>query len=201
MSDDDVAKGRQLSAWWGGKVDDLLADRADMLKVNRAYFDLMAIIFRDGGHRREAIGDDVAAGKAAIDAVCVERRELAELRAENAALVAEAARMREAKDGAYEERNRVVALAARMAIQVGYQSGITKTAIEGWSDDWHGCVYLDLPSGQVSWHFHDSQAHLFADLPEYHRNWDGHDTPEKYRRVAKAFRDEPPNDDENDKAL
>lgn len=87
--------------------------------------------------------------------------------------------MRARKDAAYEERNKVVAALAKV-----FPSGVARTAIEGWSDDWHGCVYIDLPTGQVSWHFHDSQAHLFAGLPPYTKGWDGHDTPEKYRRLA-----------------
>lgn len=86
--------------------------------------------------------------------------------------------MRQQKDGAYFERNQVVAALAKC-----FPSGVAKTAIEGWSEDWHGCVYIDLPTGQVSWHFHDSQAYLFKDLPPYAGAWDGHDTPEKYRRV------------------
>lgn len=86
------------------------------------------------------------------------------------------------KDGAYEERNKVVAALAKV-----FPSGIARTAIEGWSEDWHGCVYIDLPTGQVSWHFHDSQAHLFAGLPPYTKPWDGHDTPEKYRRLAALY--------------
>lgn len=97
------------------------------------------------------------------------------------------AEMTARKDGAYLERNRCVALIARMALASGWRAGIARTAIEGWSADWHGCVYVDLPTGQVSWHYHDSQAHLFADLPAYTGAWDGHDTPEKYRRVAEAF--------------
>lgn len=83
------------------------------------------------------------------------------------------------KDAAYYERNQVVAALAKC-----FPSGVARTAIEGWSEDWHGCVYIDLPSGQASWHFHDSHAHLFADLPSYAGTWDGHDTPEKYRRLA-----------------
>lgn len=83
------------------------------------------------------------------------------------------------KDAAYYERNQVVAALAKC-----FPSGVARTAIEGWSEDWHGCVYIDLPTGQVSWHFHDSQAHLFAGLPPYAGKWDGHDTPEKYRRVG-----------------
>jgi hypothetical protein len=70
-----------------------------------------------------------------------------------------------------------------MALTAGYRAGRKRTAIEGWSPEWHGCVYIDLPTGQVSWHFHDDQAHLFAFLPPYEGEWDGHDTPEKYRRV------------------
>lgn len=83
------------------------------------------------------------------------------------------------KDAAYLERNQVVAALAKC-----FPSGVARTAIEGWSEDWHGCVYIDLPTGQASWHFHDSQAHLFRDLPPYTGTWDGHDTPEKYRRLA-----------------
>lgn len=94
---------------------------------------------------------------------------------------AEAARadMETRKDSAYFERNQVVAGLAKC-----FPSGVARTAIEGWSEDWHGCVYINLPTGQVSWHFHDSQAHLFDGLPQYNGKWDGHDTPEKYRRVA-----------------
>jgi len=84
------------------------------------------------------------------------------------------------KDAAYLERNQVVA-----ALTKCFPSGTTKTAIEGWSEDWHSCVYIDLPTGQASWHYHDSQAYLFADLPAYTGKWDGHTTEEKYSRIAK----------------
>jgi hypothetical protein len=87
--------------------------------------------------------------------------------------------MRTRKNAAYNERNKVVAALARL-----FPSGVARTCIEGWSEDWHGCVYIDLPTGQVSWHFHDSQAPLFAGLPPYSGVWDGHDTDEKYRRLA-----------------
>jgi len=96
---------------------------------------------------------------------------------------AEVEKAQAAKDGAYLERNQCVALIARMAHALGYWAGTAKTAIDGWSEDWHGCVYIDLPAGQVSWHYHDSQAYLFDWLPPYCAEWDGHDTPEKYRRV------------------
>jgi site-specific DNA-cytosine methylase len=56
--------------------------------------------------------------------------------------------MKAQKDGAYLERNRCVALIARMAIAAGLTAGTARTAIEGWSADWHGCVYVDLPTAQ-----------------------------------------------------
>jgi len=95
------------------------------------------------------------------------------------ALRDEVARLRERKDGAYLERNQVVAALAKC-----FPSGLARTAIDGWDEEWHGCVYIDLPTGQVSWHYHDSHAHLFAGLPPYKGTWDGHSTEEKYQRLA-----------------
>lgn len=83
------------------------------------------------------------------------------------------------KDAAYLERNQLVALLSKL-----FPAGKRKTAIEGWSEDWHGCVYIDLPTGQASWHYHDSQAHLFDHLPEYQGEYDGHTTEQKYQRIA-----------------
>jgi len=87
--------------------------------------------------------------------------------------------MEQRKDAAYLERNQVVAALAKC-----FPSGKARTAIEGWSEDWHNCVYIDLPTGQVSWHYHDSQAYLFVGVPHYLSAWDGHSTEEKYRRLA-----------------
>jgi hypothetical protein len=89
--------------------------------------------------------------------------------------------LEKARDGAYTERNRLVALLASI-----YPSGVKKTAIPGWDEAWHGCVYIDLPVGQASWHFHDSEAHLFAHLPSYEGEWDGHTTEKKYERLLLA---------------
>jgi hypothetical protein len=47
--------------------------------------------------------------------------------------------LRALKDAAYEERNRVVALVARMALALGYSAGVARTAIEGWEPEWHNC--------------------------------------------------------------
>lgn len=95
------------------------------------------------------------------------------------AMKAQLAECTAAKDGAYLERNQVVAALAKC-----FPSGTAQTPIEGWSPEWFGCVYIDLPTGQASWHFHTSQAHLFLGLPPYTGEWDGHSTPVKYERLA-----------------
>ena len=86
-----------------------------------------------------------------------------------------------ARDGAYTERNRLVAFLASI-----YPSGVKRTAIPGWDEAWHNCVYIDLPVGQASWHYHNDEAHLFAHLPPYESEWDGHTTEEKYERLLLA---------------
>lgn len=87
---------------------------------------------------------------------------------------------RERKDAAYLERNHVVAALARL-----FPSGTLQTDIPGWSPEWHGCVYIELPSGQISYHYHDSHAHLFDDLPAYSGVWDGHNKDVVHERLAK----------------
>lgn len=126
-----------------------------------------------------------------------QRKELATLREERevwvkndvardadfSTLRAKVAELETGKDGAYLERNKLVALLAAI-----FPSGIKRTAIEGWSDDWHGCVYIDFPWGQASWHYHDSQAALFDFLPPYTGDWNGHTTDEKYDALVLASR-------------
>ena len=88
------------------------------------------------------------------------------------------------KDKAYHERNLVVAALAKHVIAMGGVAGLKHTKIPGWNPEWYGCVYIVPPGGkQLSWHYHDSHAYVFAGLPLYEGEWDGHDTPEKYRRL------------------
>ena len=82
------------------------------------------------------------------------------------------------KDAAYSERNKLVRLLASL-----YPSGIKQTAIDGWDEAWHWCVYIDMPNGQASWHFHISDLPMFADLPAYAGEWDGHSTEQKYANI------------------
>jgi hypothetical protein len=69
-----------------------------------------------------------------------------------------------------------------------FPSGKKKTAIEGWDEAWHGCVYIDFPWGQASWHYHTNDEWMFELLPEYQGQWDGHTTQEKYSAIASAIR-------------
>lgn len=84
------------------------------------------------------------------------------------------------KNQAYLERNYMVSALARV-----YRSGIRDTDIEGWNPEWNGCVYIDLPTGQISFHYHSSQAFLFEKLPPWTERWDGHDKNEVFDRILR----------------
>ena len=84
----------------------------------------------------------------------------------------------EEKDEAYRQRNYLVAGLSRM-----FPSGIRQTEIPGWDLEWQGCVFIDLPAGQISYHYHVSHAHLFEHLPRYEKPWDGHDKDTVHRRL------------------
>jgi hypothetical protein len=117
------------------------------------------------------------------------------LPAEAAPAAAQPRDLQAEKDAAYRERDRVVALVARMAISLGWRAGLRSHEPDPdptWDEDWKNVVLIDLPSGQVSWHYHDSERPLFASLPPYPDHWDGHDTAEKYRRVEAAAAQPPP---------
>lgn len=86
------------------------------------------------------------------------------------------------KDAAYRERDMCVALIAKLAAAQGYRVGMARHEGE-WEDDWRWIVYIDLPTGQVSWHIHDSEREWF-DFQVYPGTWDGHTTDQKYERMA-----------------
>ena len=101
---------------------------------------------------------------------------------------------REAKDGAYDERNRLVALLASV-----YPSVLARHPEEDaeWEDDWRWIVFITLPTGQATWHLHDSQLELFDHVARSDNpGWDGHTTEEKYERVARAALTEGGDDDQ-----
>lgn len=109
-----------------------------------------------------------------------------ELVREGDRLAAEVERLKGEKDGAYSERNRCVAFIARMAWTLGWACwrGKHDPADTTWDADWRNIVFIAAPTGQLSWHIHDSELPLFAWIPSGLTEWDGHSTEEKYRRMA-----------------
>jgi len=95
------------------------------------------------------------------------------------------------KEGAYKERNLCVALIAKFSVMLGYQVGLGRHEGWDWDDDWRTIVFIDLPTGQVSWHIHDSEVEMFNFLRLEHTycyypgKWDGHSTEEKYHRLKR----------------
>lgn len=88
---------------------------------------------------------------------------------------------KEAKDNAYKERDQLVAALSKL-----FPASLERHPDEDttWENDWRWIVFIDLPTGQASWHIHDSELPLFAHLPRRQgRKWDGHSTPLKYKRL------------------
>lgn len=52
-----------------------------------------------------------------------------------------------------------------------------------WDRDWRTIIFVELPTGQLSWHIHDSEVKLFEDVPRRDEPWDGHTTAEKHARM------------------
>jgi hypothetical protein len=90
--------------------------------------------------------------------------------------------LQEQKNTVYSERNAVVAAFARLCRAIGVPVGL--------KEDEHGepgfrmVCYIDLPSGQVSWHIHDEDLHFFEGIPPYRKEWNGHQTGEKYEQLC-----------------
>lgn len=84
----------------------------------------------------------------------------------------------------YEERNRLVGLAVSVAQEKGLKTG---KAEDPEDEEWV-LIYIDLPTGQVSWHVHRSDLRYFPPMGEYDKPWDGHSTPKKYDRVLDFIR-------------
>lgn len=89
------------------------------------------------------------------------------------------------RDQAYTERNHLVALLAAL-----YPSWKTRhpEEDESWEDDWRWIIGVQLPTGQATWHVHDSELHLFDHVERRDVAWDGHSTEEKYERIAALTR-------------
>ncbi len=90
------------------------------------------------------------------------------------------------KDGAYIERNRLVAFLCSL-----YPCSIERHPEDdkNWHDDWRWAVYIDTPIGQWSWHLHDSHLQFFDHVSRIQgRKWDGTTTEQKYQAIELATR-------------
>jgi hypothetical protein len=80
-------------------------------------------------------------------------------------------------DEAYVDRNLGVQVLALLAMRQGYRIGIRNR-----EDDWP-ILYVDLPTGQVSWHIPKDE--IVAFFPDYPGEWDSHDLKEKRDRLRR----------------
>ena len=111
-----------------------------------------------------------------------------ELMSKVRALSAEVISLQERKEIAYAERNQVAVLAAKLASHLGYPFGIARHQDDGtdWGD-WTHVLFIDLLTGQVSWHLRTSEAAelMLEGFPKYEGTWDGHTTDDKYERCRR----------------
>jgi hypothetical protein len=94
------------------------------------------------------------------------------------------------KDAAYSERDQLVCALSKL-----FPASLERHPDEDvtWEDDWRWIVFIDLPTGQATWHIHDSEVPMFKHLQRLQgRKWDGHTTTEKYQRLRAIPIDTPP---------
>lgn len=101
-------------------------------------------------------------------------------------------------DAVYEERNRVVAVLAKLVHSLRF-TGVFESHLarhpeedKNWDNDWRWIVFIRLPSpwSQLSWHIHDKELPLFNFLPRGRNNWDKHTTEEKHKRMEAFCKDD-----------
>ena len=89
--------------------------------------------------------------------------------------------LRTAKDAAYQERDRLVAALSKL-----FPSHLARhpDSDPSWDDEWRWIVCVHLPTGQATWHIHESEFAWFTHLVVGTNHWDGHDTDTEYDRLA-----------------
>lgn len=87
----------------------------------------------------------------------------------------------DANNNVYRERNKLVCLLSKV-FPASLEDHKLKDG-EEWDDDWKKVVFINLPTGQATWHIHKSEEPMFAHLESVGNKWDGHTTEEKYKRV------------------
>lgn len=130
------------------------------------------------------LAQKLEAQTASLETLDSEKAMNAELSTEIESLTAQLNAVTKAKDGAYWERNQLVAALTKL-----FPSWREKhpDSDATWESDWRNIIFIELPTGQASWHIHDSEYDYFKDLPQSAHSicsWDGHTTEEKYARLA-----------------
>jgi hypothetical protein len=90
---------------------------------------------------------------------------------------------KEKVDNAYRERNDVVLGFAALASRYGWLVGVSH-------DDRDTCwpvLMIETPFGQMSWHL--PKGDLPSSIPACSKEWDGHNTDEKYNRLRDLVKD------------
>ena len=78
---------------------------------------------------------------------------------------------------AYFDRNQAAQALAKLAQAQGMTVGVKKNEED---PEWP-ILFIDLPTGQVSWHL--TADEVVVKFPEYEGEWDGHDLDVKRQRV------------------
>ncbi len=86
----------------------------------------------------------------------------------------------------YTERALLIRALAKALPSLSTQYGLKLDPERTDSDPWRYVFFIDLPTGQVSWHIHINDLVLLEDIPTYRGTWDGHSDSEKIDRL-KAF--------------
>lgn len=82
-------------------------------------------------------------------------------------------------DEVYTEKSRLIALLSKI-----FPSKIGLHDDDDCKNDWKHVICINLPSGQISFHIHDSELRFFKHLEiDPFVKWDRLDTSEKYRRI------------------
>ena len=89
----------------------------------------------------------------------------------------------EAREGVYEERNQLALLCADLAHQLDMKVWTKPDKEASASYEWW-VVYIQLPTGQVSWHVRDEEEIRAGVLPrDFQLPWDGHSSQVKRERI------------------
>lgn len=84
-------------------------------------------------------------------------------------------------DQLYEERAKILVAFALLCKTIGHRVGFRDDPkTPGWP-----VLFIDLPEGQVSWHFSaEMREGIAGEIGVYLDEWDGHTTEQKYERLA-----------------